>query len=1085
MKKFATTILFACAFVFFGTALWLPASGQDGRAATGQALSVDERVAYQQKVEAVYWQHRVWQNPQAKPALEEVLPATAIRARVEDVLRKSNALQTHWRRPITAKELQAEVERMARQTRDPELLRELFAALNNDAFLIAEILARPNLAETLAHDAYVAEKRTLTESSVTEAASAEKSGDDFEAWWQERRESFDTAFSESAQAFPLPQIATGVDDLWSPMVAPPIGGADATAVWTGVEMIVWNGSTFGTRYNPALDMTFPVSRTNAPPTRNRYTAVWTGREMIIWGGYAGSAPYDAYRAGWKYSPTTDSWAPTSAVNAPEARTDHVTVWTGNEMIVWGGWDPVANNLTTGGRYNPTNDTWTPTTQANAPQGRLRATAVWTGQEMIVWGGTTSNVGAQNTGGRYNPQTDSWTATSTANAPAARFNHTAVWTGSEMIIWGGNSSSAIFGDGARYNPSSDSWTPTSPAGLEARRLHTAVWTGSEMIVWGGCIDFQCSISRETGSRYNPASDSWTATAQIVGNNRSRHAAVWTGTEMLVAGGCRGGECQIRVTNIIRYDPAANAWRDAQAVPIATPRQPHRAVWTGAEMLVWGVDAQLFDTSVYRFNPAMNRWVRSVVAGAPDARFDASAVWSGTELIIWGGDVQGLGLTRTGGRYNPMTDSWTATSITNAPSARSYHEAVWTGAEMIVWGGGNGGASLPTSGGRYNPANDTWTPMSTAGAPSGRLFHTVVWTGQEMIVWGGSDATASSNFATGGRYNPSTNTWTATSTANAPSARNSHTAVWTGSEMIVWGGTANGAIFNSGARYNPVSDTWTATSVANAPSPRWIHSAIWTGREMIVWGGLVNAAFPYQSTNTGGRYDPASETWRATSLVRVPDRRSGHTAVWTGSQMLIWGGSRDPESIYANTGAVYNVQTDSGPIPTRIVSRKFHGAAGAFDIDLPLDGTAGGECRNGGINSEHQVVFTFPSAVTLARAELNPQPGRAGALTGGPTISADGREVTLNLSGVTNAQTVAVTLYGVTNSAATNDVSVNISFLLGDTTGNGAVTASDVGQAKAQSGQPLSGSNFRSDVNVSGTINASDIGQVKAQSGTMLP
>ena len=82
----------------------------------------------------------------------------------------------------------------------------------------------------------------------------------------------------------------------------------------------------------------------------------------------------------------------------------------------------------------TDDTWTATSITNAPAARVDHTAVWTGSEMIVWGGYCRNY--LNTGGRYNPSTDNWTATSTINAPAARAEHTAVWTGSEMIVWGG-------------------------------------------------------------------------------------------------------------------------------------------------------------------------------------------------------------------------------------------------------------------------------------------------------------------------------------------------------------------------------------------------------------------------------------------------------------------------------------------------------------------------------------------------------------------------------------------------------------------------------------------------------------------------
>ena len=106
---------------------------------------------------------------------------------------------------------------------------------------------------------------------------------------------------------------------------------------------------------------------------------------------------------------------------------------------------------------------------------------------------------------------------------------------------------------------------------------------------------------------------------------------------------------------------------------------------------------------------------------------------------------------------------------------------------------------------------------------------------MIVWGGDDGSGN-GLNTGGKYNPSTGSWTATSTTNAPDGRYSHTAVWTGSEMIVWGGSG----LNTGGRYNPSTDSWTATSTTNAPAGRDFHTAVWTGTEMIVWGGAVGCS-----------------------------------------------------------------------------------------------------------------------------------------------------------------------------------------------------------------------------------------------------
>src|SRR5437762_953420 len=92
------------------------------------------------------------------------------------------------------------------------------------------------------------------------------------------------------------------------------------------------------------------------------------------------------------------------------------------------------------------------------------------------------------------------------------------------------------------------------------------------------------------------------------------------------------------------------------------------------------------------------------------------------------------------------------------------------------------------------------------------------------------------------------------APAPGARAAHSAVWTGREMIVWGGSIDGAFLNTGGRYVPATDIWQPTSVNDAPSRRWFHAAVWTGPEMLIWGGRGANFFGNDNYNDGGRYNP---------------------------------------------------------------------------------------------------------------------------------------------------------------------------------------------------------------------------------------
>jgi N-acetylneuraminic acid mutarotase len=325
-----------------------------------------------------------------------------------------------------------------------------------------------------------------------------------------------------------------------------------------------------------------------------------------------------------------------------------------------------------------------------------------------------------------------------------------------------------------------------------------------------------------------------------------------------------------------------WRQRVTSSSPSGRVDHMAVWTGSEMIVWGGSSSIGLTNEGgRFNPSTNSWLAMSTTNAPTARSGRQAIWTGSEMIVWGGRDS----TDEGGRYNPVTDTWIAMSIVGAPNARYNHSAVWTGTEMIIWGGFYyaGGSVFLNSGWRYNPTSDSWMPINTSGAPEARGSHTTIWTGSEMIIWGGSYS--GSLLKSGGRYNPTSDSWIAVSTTSAPEGRLEQTAVWTGSEMIIWGGTGSeGTNFNKIGRYDPTTNSWTSLSSTASPVGRYGHSAVWTGSEMIIWGGYGGSLF-----NDGSRYNPASNTWTQITAAGAPLAREHHRAVWTGSDMIISGGT----------------------------------------------------------------------------------------------------------------------------------------------------------------------------------------------------
>src|SRR6266850_6501952 len=153
---FAIVALLLCAaaagLTSSGTLLALSQHNAPGRAQ--RTLTFEERVAHQRAIEEVYWRHRTWpkERPDPKPSLDAEMSQAQLEKKVADYLRNSQALEDYWRKPIAPEQLQAEMDRMAWNTKQPEMLRELFQALGNDPFVIAECLAKPVLTERLIAD---------------------------------------------------------------------------------------------------------------------------------------------------------------------------------------------------------------------------------------------------------------------------------------------------------------------------------------------------------------------------------------------------------------------------------------------------------------------------------------------------------------------------------------------------------------------------------------------------------------------------------------------------------------------------------------------------------------------------------------------------------------------------------------------------------------------------------------------------------------------------------------------------------------------------------------------------------------------
>src|SRR6266480_2357028 len=409
---------------------------------TQRTLTFADRVAYQCAIEDVYWRHRIWPKEQSgpKPPLEKIMSQAQIEKKVEDYLRNSELLEQYWQRPITPDQLQAEMERMASHTKQPGVLREVFAALGNDPLVIAECLARPVLAERVitelyAHDSRFhgelkrrAEADLRTHPSVR--AMKQTSGMYTEMEWIKSDSTPDQDKGGSAS---------------------PEDDAKANGQRRGAE----DGVTLNSReWNENVQkLAKDLGDTKASdPSAKIKTGVLSplredeGHYYAVAVTNKGKDRLKLATVAWLKEPLR-SWLAKAETQVPVTMAAVSANYT--LPVISGQSDNSIPSVAC------TDDTWTATSTTGAPAARERHTAVWTGSEMIVWGGVNGS-SVVNTGARYNPGTDTWTATSTISAPAGRYRHTAVWTGSEMIVWGGFNPSGVFNTGGQCNPSTDSW-----------------------------------------------------------------------------------------------------------------------------------------------------------------------------------------------------------------------------------------------------------------------------------------------------------------------------------------------------------------------------------------------------------------------------------------------------------------------------------------------------------------------------------------------------------------------------------------------------------------------------------------------------
>jgi hypothetical protein len=324
-----------------------------------------------------------------------------------------------------------------------------------------------------------------------------------------------------------------------------------------------------------------------------------------------------------------------------------------------------------------------------------------------------------------------------------------------------------------------------------------------------------------------------------------SSVWTGQEWIIWGGLAAGNLPVKTG--ARYRPDLDLWSTVTTLDAPVERSGHSAVWTGQEMIVWGgVNRGTYLNGGARYTTTPQGWVTVNTAGAPSARTGHAAAWTGRHMVIFGGR-DNSGMQADGGLYDPVGNGWSALPLNGAPpGARMGATVIWTGNALIVWGGFSStghwasGSVLPFD---AQGVPGVWTNLAAPSGFSGRMGHVSAWDGQRLIVWGGRSSSGQI-LGDGALWDSVTGVWTLLETTGAPTPRFDAAGAWTGEELVVLGGSTSSAsagITATGAAWRPGTG-WRPLPVPVAGTARSAALSTWTGSSLLVFGGSSPTGFP---------------------------------------------------------------------------------------------------------------------------------------------------------------------------------------------------------------------------------------------------
>ena len=718
-----------------------------------------------------------------------------------------------------------------------------------------------------------------------------------------------------------------------------------TGVWTGTEYLVWGGYggrnrylNSGGAYDREIDSWSALSPIDSPEARRDATSVWTGQEMIVWGGRSGAGYLNS---GGRYDASSKDWIPISESAAPDGRSGHVSEWTGSVMAVWGGRSseglPEA-----GGVYDPATDSWQSFQLSDLRPGDSFEVTLRVELEDANEGGNAPNWsdGIDEDPPFFRGINSVLVSGDLAFVTASSDDSLTILDVSDPsspdIL-----SSVLHVSGQSGGPDE---VDSEIFVIDELNLPTSPFVKDNYL-------YVSSPPSSTLSVFDISDPTDIERVELIGESSSGNLSLFerprqigvSGNRMVVALEGRDGAETSGLYFFRVADPSSPAYRarvmDGDTIPTisggtATIDFGVGLVWIaidGSTVIAGGEEEPalyIISTSTLR-EPTLVTKMTDNEGGFDYLSSPRSPAFNedGTILAVGSdGDEDAVTLIDVSDRSDPKLlsvivdgvggfdylDRPDAIAIENGVMAiASYNDDAVTLVDirvpsdpvLIAQFQHNGGFLSALDVARAITIQDGLVYIGSAASGTSALTileltegtrepregATSVWTGEQMVVWGGrtDSGETADGFLLDFDASATPIQWTGTDDEGAPTARTGHTAIWTGSEMIIWGGVAGGMPFDDGARLDLATGEWLAMATEGAPSGRSDHAAVWTGSELLILGGRDRRTW----RSDAYAYDPATDRWRALSVGGSPIARSDLNAVWTGDEVLVFGGRSD--------------------------------------------------------------------------------------------------------------------------------------------------------------------------------------------------